>query len=87
MSMAASIDGQFDELHDIMMGFSGSRGDGVPAQPGGILPLLDLGPAVADSAGPRRDHVLLYQFQPRSGTGEAQGNQVSPGGHLRGPAE
>jgi hypothetical protein len=85
-NMAVSIDGQFDELRDIIRGLQGNRGGVVDGPPSvGPISVPHLGTAVADVSDPRLDPVLPYHFQSRPGTDMAQGNQVLPGSHLRGP--
>jgi hypothetical protein len=86
--MAASVDGWFDEIHDTMRGFHESRGGVVfGPHPSRLMPLPHLGSGVSDVADPRLNQMLPYHFQPFPGTGMAQGKQVSPGSHLRCPAE
>jgi hypothetical protein len=81
--MAAAIDGWFDELCDLLRGFHKDQG-GVVFGPPPVIPMVvpPLGPAVAN---PRQVPVLPYTYELRQGTGMAQGNQVSPGGHLNWP--
>jgi hypothetical protein len=70
-----------DELHDIMQGFHANRG-GVVVGPPRVGPMRVPHLAVDN---PLMGPVCPYHFKPRPGTSMAQGNQVSPGRHLRAP--
>jgi hypothetical protein len=82
--MDAAIDGQFDQLLGLVQGLHAHQGMvfGPPSM--GLMVLLLLGSGVPD---PHQGPVFHYPYLLHQGTGTAPGNQVSPGGRFKNPAD